>query len=1003
MKRREQPNALARFAKHQWTERIINLLLVPVLLLGSLWLPPASCGTRLFSPTYAVATAEEGLDLVNVDGAAIHIPPGAIAKRARIRLDALGCDEQLANDGLQLDRFVNSAESSSLLQIKPDTPEVAALQGLPQDVIVYGPLYRLQIKGDVPAKARVVLPLPHELAAVETADLYMWDGVAWQWHPSETLADDRQITAELEGLPRMVMLAQRQACAVRIGLGTLPDDSADLPAGIDGTIISLDSLYLDGDGDLHGEVRHPEQVALSDWGQVLLPVTNDIDGIIRSDLVDNLIINTSLRKQHVDNIMARAAAGPFTGVEIAYFGVDAALRREFTDFVGELADALHSVGKQLAIRLEEPTHNGDAWDTGAYDWRSLGATADYVRIPALSQPEAYVQDGLMDDFMLWATSEIDRSKMDLAFSTSAQDRTMDGSSSLSYRDALSILAGHLDAADDDNLLLPGESLNLSLSDVHHSGLDFDPEAQSYWFNYAAPDGQEHTILIETGSSISRKLQYVSRYVLGGVAISGALSAEAAPDILAVVQAFQETRAGALFAQDLQSRFAYVCTVEDADGKIVERQVMPLTDPNWTWTAPNNPGNYVIKAAISDDGGSSDMGTVSQVDIEVPTPTFTPTSTPTNTPTPTPLPTNTPTPKPTPEPKPKPAAVARAAGYFGYGIQAAMVADGDHQRIFDNVQGMGLTWVKQQVEWFRYNPAPGQYDWGAIDRIVDGANARGINVLLSVVKAPEWSRPPGDTDQGPPADPNTYATYVREMAARYKGRVKAYEIWNEQNLYYEWGGRGGKLNAAQYVELLKAAYIAIKSVDPAAVVISGALTPTGVSDGDIAIDDRVYLEQMYQAGMARYCDAVGAHPSGYNNPPDADWRTWSDPTTPHCKGHPSWFFRGTMESYRNIMVKYGDGHKRIWVTEFGWASVEGLGTAPAPGYGYAADNSEAEQAQFITQAYQMGKNWGWVGPMFLWNLNFAPVSGKSDEKAAFGVVRHDWSPRPVFAAIRDMPK
>jgi hypothetical protein len=296
-----------------------------------------------------------------------------------------------------------------------------------------------------------------------------------------------------------------------------------------------------------------------------------------------------------------------------------------------------------------------------------------------------------------------------------------------------------------------------------------------------------------------------------------------------------------------------------------------------------------------------------------------------------------------------------------------------------------------------------YDWGAIDRLVDGANANGINVLLSVVKAPGWARPKGDTDQGPPADVNTYAAFVGAMAERYRGRVKAYEIWNEQNLYYEWGGRGNKLNAARYVELLRAAYNAIKSKDPGAVVVSGALTPTGWNDGDTAIDDRVYLEQMYQAGLARYCDAVGAHPSGYNNPPDADWTSYRDPTTGRAKGHPSWFFRGTMESYRNIMIKYGDGGKRIWPTEFGWASVEGLGVGPANGYEYAADNSEGEQAQFIVRAYQMGRSWGWVGPMFLWNLNFGPVSGARDEKAAFGIVRPDWSPRAAFAALRDMPK
>jgi hypothetical protein len=309
-----------------------------------------------------------------------------------------------------------------------------------------------------------------------------------------------------------------------------------------------------------------------------------------------------------------------------------------------------------------------------------------------------------------------------------------------------------------------------------------------------------------------------------------------------------------------------------------------------------------------------------------------------------------------------------------------------------------------VEWFRFNPGPGQYDWGALDRIVDSAGAAGIKLLFSVVKAPEWARPAGDTDQGPPADPNTYGEFLRAMATRYKGRVQGYEIWNEQNLYYEWGGLGNKLNARKYVELLKVAYQAVKTADPAATVISGALTPTGYNDGNIAIDDRVYLEQMYQAGLKNYCDAVGAHPSGYNNPPDAKWETYSDLTSSfNARGHPSWFFRGTLESYRNIMLKYGDGSKRVWVTEFGWASVENLGSPPARGYEYAADNTEAEQAQYITGAYALAKSWGWVGPMFLWNLNFGPICGGADEKSAFGIVRPDWGMRPAFAGLANMPK
>ena len=120
-------------------------------------------------------------------------------------------------------------------------------------------------------------------------------------------------------------------------------------------------------------------------------------------------------------------------------------------------------------------------------------------------------------------------------------------------------------------------------------------------------------------------------------------------------------------------------------------------------------------------------------------------------------------------------------------------------------------------------------------------------------------------EGPPADPNTYASFVGEFAGRYCGRVQAIEVWNEQNLYYEWGNE--RLDAARYVRLLAAAYRAIKAACPSTIVVSGAPTPTGAPP-PAAIRDTTYLEQMYRAGLKNYSDAIGVHPSGFGNPPDA---------------------------------------------------------------------------------------------------------------------------------------
>jgi hypothetical protein len=233
----------------------------------------------------------------------------------------------------------------------------------------------------------------------------------------------------------------------------------------------------------------------------------------------------------------------------------------------------------------------------------------------------------------------------------------------------------------------------------------------------------------------------------------------------------------------------------------------------------------------------------------------------------------------------------------------------------------MRWVKWQVQWKDFEGGgPGQRNWP--DDVVGAFNGAGIQLLASIVKAPQWARP-GNTDmsvEGPPADPNTYASFVGEFAARYCGRVQAIEVWNEQNLHYEWGNE--PLSAARYMQLLKAAYVAIKRACPSTIVVSGAPTPTGALP-PAAIRDTTYLEQMYKAGLKNYSDAIGAHPSGFGNPPDARFQDWQagNYSRPSHVSDPSFYFRNTMEQYRNIMVKYGDGGKRIWPTEFGMTSPD----------------------------------------------------------------------------------
>ncbi len=366
------------------------------------------------------------------------------------------------------------------------------------------------------------------------------------------------------------------------------------------------------------------------------------------------------------------------------------------------------------------------------------------------------------------------------------------------------------------------------------------------------------------------------------------------------------------------------------------------------------------------------------------------------------------------PQPKPQALAGGApvggapvgaGQFGYGLQIQPYYGADIGLAAHQIKDMGFNWVKWQVVWRDMERGPGQVDWGEQDRLIGFFSGQGLQILASIVKAPEWARA-ATTDlgvEGPAADAQTFANFLGAYAGRYCGRVQAIEVWNEQNLHYEWGNE--PLDPVRYMDMLRRSYQAIKQACPQMIVVSGALTPVG-EFGALAIDDFRYLEMMYQNGLKNYSDAIGAHPSGYNVPPNLTWQQACDYITskntqfngPCDTPHHSWSARSTMEGYRNIMATYGDVNKRIWPTEFGWAA----GGAFDANYMYANDNSYDEQARWTVDFYQMMRNWGFVGPAFLWNLNFSMINAGT-ELAQWSIVDEQGNARQTFNALKQMGK
>lgn len=340
----------------------------------------------------------------------------------------------------------------------------------------------------------------------------------------------------------------------------------------------------------------------------------------------------------------------------------------------------------------------------------------------------------------------------------------------------------------------------------------------------------------------------------------------------------------------------------------------------------------------------------------------------------------------------------APGYgFAYGIEAFLV-DQDVAALTSELSSLGVTWVKQEIAWRDFEPTQGNIDFDTLDNIVNTLRASNINILLTVSAAPSWARSNAD-ENGPPDNFADYGAFLGALAARYAGQVQAYEIWTEPNLRREWNSSLHSISPAKYVELLGVAYNAVKASDPNAVVISAGLAPTGFNDGVNAINDRQFLAGIYTAGGANVSDAIGAHPNGWANPPDALCCTAPVGVETHFEDA-SFYFQETLRAYRDIMVNSGDGSTAIWVTKFGWGTSEDT-DAPSQSYIYVTYTSLGEQAIYNPRGFELGAELGFVGPMFLYNFNACGVGATSADSCYYSLIGPGGATRPAFDAVRSL--
>jgi hypothetical protein len=305
---------------------------------------------------------------------------------------------------------------------------------------------------------------------------------------------------------------------------------------------------------------------------------------------------------------------------------------------------------------------------------------------------------------------------------------------------------------------------------------------------------------------------------------------------------------------------------------------------------------------------------------------------------------------------------------------ASETDASRARELDTLAAHRVQWVRLDVGWPMIQPRRGSFDtaWGVpfVEQLIDAARAKGMKVLVTFWQTPSWANG-GKGLVVPPDNPQDYANALSFLVKRWGGKVDAWQVWSEPNT----ADFMNPPDARRYVPLLQAAYRAAKAADPAEPIVFG---------GTMYVDTD-WITKAYDAGAKGYFDimAVHAYQGQADGPPEA-----ADTGDRWNMTH--------VDALVQLMRSRGDGSKPIFFTEFGW-SVHGN----PPGIPvWERGVTEAQQADYLRRSVQLvQQRWPQVTAMFWYNSRDKRTG--SAHQDGFGLMRRDFSPKPVLGAIKSL--
>ncbi|MCZ4560889.1 cellulase family glycosylhydrolase [Rhodococcus sp. IEGM 1401] len=302
--------------------------------------------------------------------------------------------------------------------------------------------------------------------------------------------------------------------------------------------------------------------------------------------------------------------------------------------------------------------------------------------------------------------------------------------------------------------------------------------------------------------------------------------------------------------------------------------------------------------------------------------------------------------------------------FSNGSTVYTMSDADLGREMDGIRSVGGSWIRLEISWQKVEPVQGQRNWAPIDRLVNAAAARGLAILGLPTYAPAWATNPQANAYtlGSPRNPDEFGNFAAAAATRYGNRISTWEIWNEPNLaYFHNPSPTGK----SYLPTLKAAYTAIKAVQPQSTVIAAGLANS--ADWAFGSSPLAFARALYSNGGKPFFDGLALHPypAGVTPPAGVYW--------------------AQISQLYALMNSKGDGGKKIWITEFGVPTQTNGAT-------------EAKQSEIVLAALREAGKLPYVAGVFIHTFRNTGTNA-GDAESNFGLLKRDFTPKQAFNDIR----